>query len=85
MNQKIPPYTGLPSLDSIPSVADLTASLAKKKEEKRLQEEKKKEEERRAKETRSLTCGSKQQQQHLLPARILGDLQLMPRKPRALL
>ncbi|KAF7686306.1 epsin-1 [Silurus meridionalis] len=47
--KEIPPYTGLPSLDSIPSVADLTASMAKKKEEKRLQEEKKKEEERRAK------------------------------------
>ncbi|XP_060760829.1 epsin-1 [Neoarius graeffei] len=47
---EIPPYTGLPSLDNIPSVADLTASMAKKKEEKRILEEKKKEEERRAKE-----------------------------------
>lgn len=44
---EIPPYTGLPSLDNIPSVADLTASLAKKKEERRILEEKKKEEERR--------------------------------------
>lgn len=44
---EIPPYTGLPSLDNIPSVADLTASMAKKKEEKRILEEKKKEEERR--------------------------------------
>ncbi|KAK3508534.1 hypothetical protein QTP70_031918 [Hemibagrus guttatus] len=47
---EIPPYTGLPSLDNIPSVADLTASMAKKKEERRILEEKKKEEERRAKE-----------------------------------
>lgn len=44
---EIPPYTGLPSLDNIPSVADLTASMAKKKEEKRMLEEKRKEEERR--------------------------------------
>lgn len=44
---EMPQYTGLPSLDNIPSVADLTASMAKKKEEKRLLEEKKKEEERR--------------------------------------
>lgn len=44
---EIPPYTGLPSLDNIPSVADLAASMAKKKEEKRILEEKKKEEERR--------------------------------------
>ncbi|XP_066531086.1 epsin-1 isoform X2 [Hoplias malabaricus] len=47
---EIPPYTGLPSLDNIPSVADLTASMAKKKEEQRRLEEKRKEEERRAKE-----------------------------------
>lgn len=47
---EIPPYTGLPSLDNIPSVADLTASMEKKREEKRILEEKKKEEERRAKE-----------------------------------
>lgn len=44
---EIPPYTGLPSLDNIPSVADLTASMEKKREEKRILEEKKKEEERR--------------------------------------
>ncbi|XP_007258323.2 epsin-1 [Astyanax mexicanus] len=47
---EIPPYTGLPSLDNIPSVADLTASMAKKKEEQRKLEEKRREEERRAKE-----------------------------------
>ncbi|KAI4882284.1 hypothetical protein NFI96_003248 [Prochilodus magdalenae] len=47
---EIPPYTGLPSLDNIPSVADLTACMAKKKEEQRRLEEKRKEEERRAKE-----------------------------------
>ncbi|MCJ8749733.1 hypothetical protein PDJAM_G00179660 [Pangasius djambal] len=47
---EIPSYTGLPSLDNIPSVADLAASMAKKKEERRILEEKKKEEERRAKE-----------------------------------
>lgn len=43
----IPPYTGLPSLDNIPSVAGLMAEMAAKKEERRKQEEKKKEEERR--------------------------------------
>lgn len=47
---EILPYIGLPSLDNIPSVADLTASMAKKKEERRILEENKKEEERRAKE-----------------------------------
>ncbi|XP_028819537.1 epsin-1 isoform X2 [Denticeps clupeoides] len=44
------PYTGLPSLDNIPSVADLTACMAAKKEEQRRLEAKRKEEERRAKE-----------------------------------
>ncbi|XP_056597999.1 epsin-1 isoform X1 [Triplophysa dalaica] len=48
--QEIPPYTGLPSLDNIPSVADLTAAMAKKKEEQRRQEAERKEAERRAKE-----------------------------------
>ncbi|XP_030644451.1 epsin-1 [Chanos chanos] len=46
----IPPYTGLPSLDNIPSVADLTAAMAAKKEEQRRLEAKRKEEERKAKE-----------------------------------
>ncbi|KAA0710169.1 Epsin-1 EH domain-binding mitotic phosphoprotein EPS-15-interacting protein 1 [Triplophysa tibetana] len=47
---EIPPYTGLPSLDNIPSVADLTAAMAKKKEEQKRQEAERKEVERRAKE-----------------------------------
>ncbi|KAK1805330.1 hypothetical protein P4O66_019665 [Electrophorus voltai] len=47
---EVPAYTGLPSLDNIPSVADLTASMAKKKEEQRRLEEERKETERRAKE-----------------------------------
>ncbi|XP_055076436.2 uncharacterized protein epn1b isoform X2 [Misgurnus anguillicaudatus] len=47
---EIPPYTGLPSLDNIPSVADLTAAMAKKKEEQRRLEAERKEAERRAKE-----------------------------------
>ncbi|KAI7799010.1 epsin-1 [Triplophysa rosa] len=47
---EIPPYTGLPSLDNIPSVADLTATMAKKKEEQRRLEAERKEAERRAKE-----------------------------------
>ncbi|XP_056120159.1 epsin-1 isoform X2 [Rhinichthys klamathensis goyatoka] len=47
---EIPPYTGLPSLDNIPSVADLTAAMAKKKEEQKRLEAEKKEAERRAKE-----------------------------------
>ncbi|XP_076864174.1 uncharacterized protein epn1b isoform X2 [Brachyhypopomus gauderio] len=47
---EVPAYTGLPSLDNIPSVADLTASMAKKKEEQRRLEEERKEAERRAKE-----------------------------------
>ncbi|CAL8299936.1 unnamed protein product [Lota lota] len=41
--------SGLPSLDNIPSVADLTASFAARKEERLRQEEEKKEAERRAK------------------------------------
>ncbi|XP_073338934.1 uncharacterized protein [Pagrus major] len=41
--------TGLPSLDNIPSVADLTASFAARKEERIKQEAEKKETERRAK------------------------------------
>ncbi|XP_016348228.1 epsin-1-like [Sinocyclocheilus anshuiensis] len=47
---EIPPYTGLPSLDNIPSVADLTAAMAKKKEEQKHLEAERKEAERRAKE-----------------------------------
>ncbi|KAK7124504.1 hypothetical protein R3I94_018768 [Phoxinus phoxinus] len=47
---EIPPYTGLPSLDNIPSVADLTAAMAKKKEEQKRLEAERKEAERRAKE-----------------------------------
>lgn len=47
---EIPPYTGLPSLDNIPSVADLTAEMAKKKEEQKRLEAERKEAERRAKE-----------------------------------
>ncbi|XP_051949194.1 epsin-1-like [Xyrauchen texanus] len=47
---EIPPYTGLPSLDNIPSVADLTASMARKKEEQKRLESERKEAERRAKE-----------------------------------
>ncbi|XP_031441604.1 LOW QUALITY PROTEIN: epsin-1 [Clupea harengus] len=43
------PYTGLPSLDNIPSVAGLMAEMAAKKDEKRKLEEEKKLEERRAK------------------------------------
>lgn len=39
--------TGLPSLDNIPSVADLTASFAARKEERLKQEAEKKEAERR--------------------------------------
>ncbi|XP_048085027.1 epsin-1 [Alosa alosa] len=46
----IAPYTGLPKLDNIPSVAELMAEMAAKKEERRKEEEKKKAEERRAKE-----------------------------------
>lgn len=38
---------GLPSLDNIPSVADLTASFAARKEERQKQEAEKKEVERR--------------------------------------
>jgi len=44
---EIPPYTGLPSLDNIPSVADLTAAMAKKKEEQKRLEAERKEAERR--------------------------------------
>ncbi|XP_051992408.1 epsin-1-like isoform X2 [Xyrauchen texanus] len=47
---EILPYTGLPSLDNIPSVADLTAAMAKKKEEQKRLEAERKEAERRAKE-----------------------------------
>ncbi|XP_016300003.1 epsin-1-like [Sinocyclocheilus anshuiensis] len=47
---EIPPYTGLPSLDNIPSVADLTAAMAKKKEEQKRLEAERKEAERWAKE-----------------------------------
>ncbi|XP_051520588.1 epsin-1-like isoform X2 [Myxocyprinus asiaticus] len=47
---EIPPYTGLPSLDNIPSVADLTAAMARKKEEQKRLEAERKEAERRAKE-----------------------------------
>ncbi|CAI5691707.1 unnamed protein product [Oreochromis niloticus] len=45
----VPGTTGLPSLDNIPSVADLTASFAARKEERLKQEAEKKEAERRAK------------------------------------
>nr|XP_046273457.1 epsin-2-like isoform X1 [Scatophagus argus]XP_046273458.1 epsin-2-like isoform X1 [Scatophagus argus] len=45
----VPGATGLPSLDNIPSVADLTASFAARKEERLRQETEKKEAERRAK------------------------------------
>ncbi|XP_055081298.1 epsin-1-like [Periophthalmus magnuspinnatus] len=45
----VPGASGLPSLDNIPSVADLTASFAARKEEKLKQEAEKKEAERRAK------------------------------------
>ncbi|XP_073787307.1 uncharacterized protein isoform X2 [Danio rerio] len=47
---EIPPYTGLPSLDNIPSVADLAAEMARKKEEQKRLEAERKEAERRAKE-----------------------------------
>lgn len=43
----VPGTTGLPSLDNIPSVADLTASFAARKEERLKQEAEKKEAERR--------------------------------------
>ncbi|XP_024864198.1 epsin-1 isoform X1 [Kryptolebias marmoratus] len=45
----VPGATGLPCLDNIPSVADLTASFAARKEERLRQEAEKKETERRAK------------------------------------
>ena len=45
------PYTGLPSLDNIPSVAGLMAEMAAKKDEKRKLEEEKKLEERRVRQT----------------------------------
>ncbi|XP_070778292.1 epsin-1-like [Enoplosus armatus] len=45
----VPGTSGLPSLDNIPSVADLTASFAARKEERLKQEADKKETERRAK------------------------------------
>ncbi|KAM3596141.1 uncharacterized protein V6R79_009019 [Siganus canaliculatus] len=45
----VPGSTGLPSLDNIPSVADLTASFAARKEERLKQEAEKKEQDRRAK------------------------------------
>ncbi|XP_058474401.1 epsin-1-like [Solea solea] len=45
----VPGATGLPSLDNIPSVADLTASFTARKEERVRQEVEKKETERRAK------------------------------------
>ncbi|KAK2830833.1 hypothetical protein Q5P01_018764 [Channa striata] len=45
----VPGATGLPSLDNIPSVADLTASFAARKEERLRQEAEKKEADRRAK------------------------------------
>ncbi|KAM9385869.1 uncharacterized protein KZ484_007451 [Pholidichthys leucotaenia] len=45
----VPGATGLPSLDNIPSVADLTASFNARKEERLKQEAEKKEVERRAK------------------------------------
>ncbi|KAM8884865.1 uncharacterized protein ACB058_000868 isoform 2-T2 [Synchiropus picturatus] len=45
----VPGATGLPSLDNIPSVADLTASFNARKEERLKQEAQKKEDERRAK------------------------------------
>ncbi|XP_051927061.1 epsin-1-like [Hippocampus zosterae] len=44
----VPGTSGLPSLDNIPSVADLTASFAARKEERLKQEQEKKEAERRA-------------------------------------
>ncbi|XP_019745900.1 epsin-1-like isoform X2 [Hippocampus comes] len=44
----VPGASGLPSLDNIPSVADLTASFAARKEERLKQEQEKKEVERRA-------------------------------------
>lgn len=43
----VPGTSGLPSLDNIPSVADLTASFAARKEERIKQEQEKKEAERR--------------------------------------
>lgn len=43
----VPGASGLPSLDNIPSVADLTASFAARKEERLKQEAEKKETERR--------------------------------------
>jgi len=43
----VPGTSGLPSLDNIPSVADLTASFAARKEERLKQEVEKKESERR--------------------------------------
>lgn len=51
---EIPPYTGLPSLDNIPSVADLTAAMAKKKEEQKRLEAERKEAERRVRRTDQL-------------------------------
>ncbi|XP_072226062.1 uncharacterized protein [Leuresthes tenuis] len=45
----VPGAAGLPSLDNIPSVADLTASFAARKEERLRQESEKKDAERRAK------------------------------------
>lgn len=51
---EIPPYTGLPSLDNIPSVADLTAAMAKKKEEQKRLEAERKEAERRVRQTDQL-------------------------------
>uniref|UniRef100_A0A673AZW4 Zgc:194578 n=1 Tax=Sphaeramia orbicularis TaxID=375764 RepID=A0A673AZW4_9TELE len=48
----VPGATGLPSLDNIPSVADLTASFTARKEERLRQEAEKKEIERRVKEAK---------------------------------
>ncbi len=55
---EIPPYTGLPSLDNIPSVADLTASMAKKKEEQKRLEAERKEVERRVRQTSLMNISS---------------------------
>lgn len=48
----VPGSSGLPCLDNIPSVADLTASFAARKEERLRQEAEKKEAERRVSETK---------------------------------
>ncbi len=55
---EILPYTGLPSLDNIPSVADLTAAMAKKKEEQKRLEAERKEAERWVRQTSLMNISS---------------------------